>query len=868
MFRFTLRRKLSTALITMAVLPTVATATAFACWNPPPPEKPHLVIIKKADHTSPVNAGDQIGFTVEVENTGDAAATGVSLNDTLPTGSGSGVTWAIASDPHNAFQLGTSAGNQKLKLKSSTLPAGADYTAHITARTSATECSVYDNSATLTASNASSAGPVSAKETCQKPSLSVTKTADRSPVNAGDAIGFTIKVANAGPGTATSVGLSDPLPSGTASNWVIASQTNSGQCSISSDTLSCSGVSLAAGASFSVHITSTTNLADCATYPNTATASSANAGSPTASATIICRKPSPSIVTAQDPASGAIGDTYNDQATLSGGSNYDGTGSITFTVYPRADCEGNPVDTETVDGITMDGTVETPSGVQIQNAGTYYWVASFSGDSNNNSFTSGCNDEPVVVAPNQPSVVTTQDPASGSVGDTYKDKATLSGTVNQDGTGSITFKLYSAADCGGTVLDTETVNNISADGIYETPKGVQLNNVGTYYWVASFSGDSNNDPFTSGCNDEPVVVNAAEIHMLKTADAAQVSAGDPIGFTMTVWNDGIGDAHGVMLNDVLPTTPGLSWTVDTQGAGWAGGCKIAAGALTCGPVTVPAGTTQAATTFTVRIVSGTTGATGGDCPQTGVIDNTGSVTTTNDGSDQSSASTCVQAMVDLSITKSGSPATQVLGSGNITWTIVVTNNGPSDDTGVTVTDPMPAGNTFVSATSSQGSCTGGLILTCTIGDMAADGTVTITLVTTPSAAGAQTNTVHVVGNRPETNTANNTATATVQVTAPFTPPPVFCVAVSKVTPKQLFVGHKATLKIHLTKNKKAISGIHVRITGPKLNLKTKASNSKGVVKQTVKMKKAGVLVFTPIASKACNTKRVGVTNVFTPPVTG
>ena len=73
---------------------------------------------------------------------------------------------------------------------------------------------------------------------------------------------------------------------------------------------------------------------------------------------------------------------------------------------------------------------------------------------------------------------------------------------------------------------------------------------------------------------------------------------------------------------------------------------------------------------------------------------------------------------------------------------------------------------------------------------------------------------------------------------------------------------------HVTQNKKAVSGIHVRITGPKLNLKTKASNSKGVVKQVVKMKKAGVLIFSPIASKRCNTKRVGITNVFTPPVTG
>jgi uncharacterized repeat protein (TIGR01451 family) len=226
----------------------------------------------------------------------------------------------------------------------------------------------------------------------------------------------------------------------------------------------------------------------------------------------------------------------------------------------------------------------------------------------------------------------------------------------------------------------------------------------------------------------------------------------------------------------------------------------------------------------------------------------------------------VQALVDLSVTKAGSPANQQLGTGNITWTIVVTNNGPDADTGVTVTDPMPGGNTFVSATATQGTCTGGAILTCNIGNMAAGASVTITLVTTPSVEGTQTNTVTVSGNRPETNTTNNTATATVNVFKGT--PPVFCVAVSKVTPQQLFVGRKTALTIHLTQDKKAVSGIHVRIKGPKLNIKTKASNSKGVVKQSVKVTKAGVLVFTPIASKACNTKRVGITNVFTPPVTG
>jgi len=97
---------------------------------------------------------------------------------------------------------------------------------------------------------------------------------------------------------------------------------------------------------------------------------------------------------------------------------------------------------------------------------------------------------------------------------------------------------------------------------------------------------------------------------------------------------------------------------------------------------------------------------------------------------------------------------------------------------------------------------------------------------------------------------------------------VFCVAVSRVTPKQLFVGRNTKLTIHVTQDKKAVQGVRVRIKGPKVDIRTKPSNSKGVIVQQVKMKKAGILIFSPIASKRCNTKRVGVTNVFTPPVTG
>ena len=129
---------------------------------------PVVSITKTADHSAPVNAGDQIGFTVAVKNDGPGDATGVKLSDPLPAGSGSGVTWAIdkAVGTPSQFVLSGAKGSQTLALASSTLPAGAGYRAHITAQTSQTECSTYGNAATLTTSNANNP-TASAKESCE-----------------------------------------------------------------------------------------------------------------------------------------------------------------------------------------------------------------------------------------------------------------------------------------------------------------------------------------------------------------------------------------------------------------------------------------------------------------------------------------------------------------------------------------------------------------------------------------------------------------------------------------------------------------------------------------------------------------------------
>src|SRR5947209_6860139 len=311
--------------------------------------------------------------------------------------------------------------------------------------------------------------------------------------------------------------------------------------------------------------------------------------------------------------------------------------------------------------------------------------------------------------------------------------------------GSITSALASAAAGGGSVLDTASVSRLAANGDYTTPAGFAIQNAGTYYWVASFNGDANNKSFTSGCNDEPVVVKPASIKIVKTADAAQVNAGDQIGFTLTVLNSGGGAAYGVNLSDVLPTNAGLSWTIESQGSGWGSGaskCVIVSGTLSCGPVTVPAGTTQAASTFTVHVISPTTKATGADpCLEAGGnVNNTGHVTTSNDGSDDSSAYVCVKT-ASIQIVKSADQ-TVVNAGDQIGFTLTVSNSGGGDAYGVNLSDVLPTNTGLDWTIDNQGSGWGSGASKCVI----VSGTLSCGPVTVPAGTtqAASTFTVHII----------------------------------------------------------------------------------------------------------------------------
>jgi hypothetical protein len=251
--------------------------------------------------------------------------------------------------------------------------------------------------------------------------------------------------------------------------------------------------------------------------------------------TSLVQKASPNITTQASPATGTVGvtDTFGDTATFSSAA-VAPTGSVTFTLYSNNTC------TTAVSGMTGSGAI-TGSGPYTATfskswtppaAATYYWQASYAGDANNNPKTTGCTDanEQILVGAASPGITTQASPTTGTAGvtNTFGDTATF-GSAAVAPTGSVTFTLYSNNTCTTAVSGMSGSGAITGSGPYTASfsKSWTPPATGTYYWQASYAGDSNNNQFTTGCTDanEQIVVSPASPNITTQASPATGTAG-------------------------------------------------------------------------------------------------------------------------------------------------------------------------------------------------------------------------------------------------------------------------------------------------------------------------------------------------------
>ncbi len=224
-------------------------------------------------------------------------------------------------------------------------------------------------------------------------------------------------------------------------------------------------------------------------------------------------------------------------------------------------------------------------------------------------------------------------------------------------------------------------------------------------------------------------------------------------------------------------------------------------------------------------------------------------------------------VIDLSIIKTDRPDPVFVGA-RLTYTLTVRNLGPDTATNVRVADALPATTNFVSVASSQGTCTGGRIVRCSLGTMLSGGRATITIVVRPTEPGALLNTATVVGEQAEPNTANNRSSAPTLVRGPIAPPVASCPTMI-VQPRSLSVGKRGLVRVAVVENNRGVSGVRILVTGPGL-YKAATTNGRGRVAISVRPPRTGIVEIRMTNQPSrCSTRRIGVVGVFLPPpVTG
>jgi uncharacterized repeat protein (TIGR01451 family) len=182
--------------------------------------------------------------------------------------------------------------------------------------------------------------------------------------------------------------------------------------------------------------------------------------------------------------------------------------------------------------------------------------------------------------------------------------------------------------------------------------------------------------------DPAIVHPRADLSLLKADDPDPVVPGRQLTYTLTVHNDGPSDAQSVAVTDTLPAgvqlvagTPAYTRPLPDQVV-WQLG-TLAANA-------------SRVLTLTVRVSSWVTQTLGNSAEVSSTTDDPGP------GANQVNEPTDVSPEVDLLVFKSDVPDPVVAGA-TLTYSLVISNAGPSDARGVVVTDTLPGEVQFGSA---------------------------------------------------------------------------------------------------------------------------------------------------------------------------
>ncbi|WP_433789393.1 DUF7507 domain-containing protein [Actinoplanes sp. CA-252034] len=271
--------------------------------------------------------------------------------------------------------------------------------------------------------------------------------------------------------------------------------------------------------------------------------------------------------------------------------------------------------------------------------------------------------------------------------------------------------------------------------------------------TATYTEVVTNTTPTSTSNTASMTVNpAADLSVTAALTGSAVVAGQSATYTLTGANAGPSTASTVVLTGTVPS--GLTGVTATSTGGT---CTVSGTKATCNYPSIASGANRSMT-ITGNVPSGETPGTA----YTLGAAITSATYETNQSDNSASVSNAATASADLDVAMTYSPSAPA-GGDTITYTVTVTNRGPSTARTIVLSDPIPIGSTNAQATLPGGTCattpTG--TIECALASLASGATVTATITMTLSASNpVVNNAVSLKAATPDPDVNNNIVTVT------------------------------------------------------------------------------------------------------------
>ncbi|WP_202128471.1 DUF7507 domain-containing protein [Paenibacillus dendrobii] len=689
--------------------------------------------VVKSSSTSSAIVGDTITYTVSVNNTGTASANSVVLSDALPTGltfvSGSVTVAGVAKPTYDIVAgapLGTLAFASSIVVtyKATVTSMPATRTLVNTAKSAFTFQSVAGGD-TITGVIPSNSVTV----TVYAPSLTLTKSANKTNATVGTALTYTVLINNSG-NIGAAVTFSDNIPTG--STFITGSFTVNGTSIPGANPAA--GVAIgtvAAGATVPVTFSVTVNnlpspsqLVDTAVaaytfQPPDGRTISGSASSNTLSVPVTL--PNVTVVKSSSVTDVAVGETmtYTSVVTNSGTEGISNailtdiiptgttfvSGSVTVggTALPSA----NPASGITVGSLLAGSSVSVAFQVSVTSLPSPSSLSNSSKVSYNSGTFVGTSLSNTVTTPvYQPVIAITKSAttSNATVGDTIQYTFLVKNTGNLAAQVTLTdnipagtsFVANSVTVQGTTITGASPITGISVGTVavgatitvtfqvvlntLPTPATL-INTANSTYSYQLPSGRSLTG--TSSSNTITIQASAPNVTVVKSANSSAAAVNDVVTYTLAIRNNGIGAVNNVVVSDNIP-----AGTTFVAGSVTLGGVVLAnANPLNGVQIGNLAASANVSVTFQVLVSS---------LPNPAQLINQASVAFNSGtfmGTSISNTVTIPVYQAIISIIKSASTTNATVGD-TLTYSFLISNTG-NIPANVTLTDNIPAGSSFI-----------------------------------------------------------------------------------------------------------------------------------------------------------------------------